>query len=152
MRLTVALLVLVFSLIPFVLGGSPGSRAEYIGGTLAVDAKTDGILITSNPLTLTFRLKEGDVRIPYDRINLLEYGQRVNRRYFEAMLISPMFLLSKHRTHFLTIGYTDDDGRQQAMVFRVPKGDIRTVLVSLEARTGRKVTFQDEEARKAGKG
>ena len=27
-----------------------------------------------------------------------------------------------------------------------------TILVSLEARTGRKVEFQDEEARKAGKG
>jgi hypothetical protein len=38
------------------------------------------------------------------------------------------------------------------MVFRVNKGDIRIILASLEARTGRKVEFQDEEARKAGKG
>jgi hypothetical protein len=38
------------------------------------------------------------------------------------------------------------------MVFEVPKGAIRSVLVSLEAKTGRKVEFQDEEARKAGKG
>jgi hypothetical protein len=38
------------------------------------------------------------------------------------------------------------------MIFRVSKNDIRALLVSLEARTGRKVTFQDEEARKAGKG
>jgi hypothetical protein len=34
----------------------------------------------------------------------------------------------------------------------VDKGDIRSVLVSLEARTGRKVQYQDDEARKAGKG
>jgi len=34
----------------------------------------------------------------------------------------------------------------------VEKGDVRVVLASLEARTGVKVTFQDEEARKAGKG
>jgi hypothetical protein len=34
----------------------------------------------------------------------------------------------------------------------VDKGGVRAVLVSLEARTGRKVTFMDEEARKAGKG
>jgi hypothetical protein len=38
------------------------------------------------------------------------------------------------------------------MIFRVAKGDIRALLVTLEARTGRKVIFQDEEARKAGKG
>jgi hypothetical protein len=38
------------------------------------------------------------------------------------------------------------------MVFRVSKDDIRMLLVSLEARTGRKVEFQDDDARKAGKG
>jgi hypothetical protein len=69
-----------------------------------------------------------------------------------AALLSPMFLLSKSRQHFLTVGYTDADGHQQAMVFRVAKGDVRTVLVSLEARTGVKVQYQDLEARKAGKG
>jgi hypothetical protein len=142
--------VLVLSLVAA--GASPGSHAEYIGGTISVNPKTGGLLITTSPLTLSFRLKEGEIRIPYDRINLLEYGQRADRRYIEAVLLSPMFLLSKKRVHFLTVGYTDDDGRQQAMVFRVPKSDIRSVLVSLEARTGLKVTFQDEEARKAGKG
>ena len=88
----------------------------------------------------------------YDRVNLLEYGQKVDRRLLAAAVISPMFLLSKSRKHFLTIGYMDEDGRQQALVFRVDKGSIRSALVSLEARTGLKVQYQDEEARKAGKG
>jgi hypothetical protein len=69
-----------------------------------------------------------------------------------AIVVSPMFLLSKSRRHFLTVGYTDEQGNQQALIFRVDKGDIRSVLVSLEARTGRKVQYQDDEARKAGKG
>jgi hypothetical protein len=60
--------------------------------------------------------------------------------------------LAKKRSHFLTIGYSDEENRQQAMVFRVGKDDIRMMLVSLEARTGRKVEFQDDDARKAGKG
>jgi hypothetical protein len=38
------------------------------------------------------------------------------------------------------------------MIFKVDKADIRSLLVSLEARTGRKVEFQDDDARKAGKG
>ena len=63
-----------------------------------------------------------------------------------------MFLLSKSRKHFLTIGYQDDKGKQQALVLRVDKSQVRAVLVSLEARTGLRVEFQDTEARKAGKG
>ena len=38
------------------------------------------------------------------------------------------------------------------MVLQVGKEEIRPLLVSLEARTGRRVEYQDEEARKAGKG
>jgi len=34
----------------------------------------------------------------------------------------------------------------------VDKNDIRATLASLEARTGQKVQYQDEEARKAGRG
>jgi hypothetical protein len=33
-------------------------------------------------------------------------------------------------------------------VFRVEKGDIRWVLASLEARTGRRIDYLDDEARK----
>ena len=69
-----------------------------------------------------------------------------------AVVISPMFLLSKKRKHFVTIGYADDQGKQQALVFRVDKNDIRATLVSLEARTGLKIQYQDQEARKASKG
>ena len=50
------------------------------------------------------------------------------------------------------VGYTREDGKQQAPVFRVGTGDIRATLVSLEARTGLKIQYQDSEARKAGKG
>jgi hypothetical protein len=63
-----------------------------------------------------------------------------------------LLVLSKKRAHFLAVGFEGEDGRQQAMLFRVEKGGIMAVLVSLEARTGRKVTYMDEEARKAGKG
>jgi hypothetical protein len=64
-------------------------------------------------------------------------------------VISPVFLLSKSRKHFLTIGYSGDDGKQQALVFRVDKNSIRSTLAALEARTGQKTQYQDEQARKA---
>jgi hypothetical protein len=60
-------------------------------------------------------------------------------------------LLSKSRKHFVTLGYTGSEGQQQALVFQVEKGDIRTVLASLEARTGRRIEYQDDEARKGNR-
>jgi len=101
---------------------------------------------------LVVQVAKSAILIPYSRINTLEYGQHVSRRYAEAVLLSPVFLLAKSRRHFVTLGYVDADGKQQALVLRVEKGDIRSVLAALEARTGRRVEYQDQEARKAGKG
>jgi hypothetical protein len=132
---------------------SSGSKVEYIGGTRAdiPDNNSGEIEVTDN-IYFVFLSKHTRVKIPYQRINLLEYGQKVNRRYLAAVVISPLFMLAKKRAHFLTIGFQDDDGQQQAMVFRVDKNDIRLTLVALEARTGQLVQYQDEEARISGKG
>lgn len=152
-RTLLAFAVLLTGASAHAFAGERGSKAEYVGGTLeALGDRADGAIRTNDPLSLVFQTRHAAVRIPYDRINLIEYGQKVDRRLLEAALISPLFLLSKKRAHFLTVGYSTEDGRQQAMLFRVDKDSIRAVLVSLEARTGVKVTYQDEEARKGGKG
>jgi hypothetical protein len=129
------------------------ASVEYVGGTSAQFASgAQGKLEVIDDHYFAFYSKKSQVRVPYDRINLLEYGQQVDRRLAMAVVISPLFLLSKSRKHFLTVGYADDQGRQQALVFRVDKTSIRATLVSLEARTGLKIEYQDDEARKAGKG
>ena len=146
------LLVLSLAACSFLLGGN-GGHAEYVGGTIAqIPEGCSGTVTAVDEQYFVFYSHKASWRVPYDRINLIEYGQKVDRRYFAAVLVSPLFLLAKKRTHFLTIGYADEDNRQQAMVFRVSKDDIRMMLVSLEARTGRRVEFQDDDARKAGKG
>jgi hypothetical protein len=129
------------------------TRAEYVGGTSSsLDSGNTGSIELGDDNYLAFYCKKGQVRVRYDRVNLIEYGQKVDRRLAMAVIISPVFLLSKKRQHFLTLGYSDDDGKQQALVFRVDKNGIRPALVGLEARTGVKVQYQDEEARKAGRG
>jgi hypothetical protein len=150
-----ALLAVVSSdvLPPLLLAGDPGGRAQYVGGTVAnLPSKSEGNINTTDEVVLLFRTKQATVRIPYSKIDTIEYGQRVSRRFVEAVLVSPLLLLAKKRKHFLTVGYTDEEGHRQAMVFQLDKGAVRAVLVSLEAKTGRKIEFQDEEARKAGKG
>jgi hypothetical protein len=135
------------------LQAAPSTHVHYVGGTLAqLPHKTAGSLVVGDEDSFTFHAAETTVRIPYRNVNMLEYGQKVSRRYLEAVIISPVFLLAKRRAYFLTIGYTDAAGRQQAMVFQVGSKEIRPILVSLEARSGRKVEYQDDEARKSGKG
>ena len=145
--------VVLFACVLLCFAGRAGSRAEYIGGTRSdIPAESSGDIQVSDQVYFVFVSKQTRVQVPYERINLLEYGQKVDRRYLEAIVISPLFMLSKKRQHFLTVGFQDDDGRQQALVFKVSKNDIRLTLVALEARTGQQVRFQDEEARIAGKG
>src|SRR5262249_55128121 len=129
------------------------NRAEYVGGTAEkIPSGASGSLDISDQRYFAFYTQKSQIRVPYSRINLLEYGQKVDRRLLLAIVISPAFLLSKKRKHFLTVGYIDEDGNHQALVFRVDKNDIRPALVSLEARTGLRIQYQDEEARKAGRG
>jgi hypothetical protein len=133
--------------------GGDGGRAEYVGGTVTdIPAGCDGRVQAMDTQYFVFYSKNARFRVPYEKINLLEYGQKVDRRYFATVLVSPLFLLAKKRQHFLTVGYQDEENQQQALIFKVDKDDIRAILVSLEARTGRQVQFQDDDARKGGKG
>ena len=143
----------LFLSISTIYAATPGGRVEYVGGTATqFKEKSGGRVLFDNEIRFRFQSKGKTVEVPYEQINVLEYGQKVDRRYLSAVFISPLMILAKTRKHFLTLGYEDAQGRQQAMVFRVEKSDIRAILVSLEARTGRKIQFQDDDARKAGKG
>jgi hypothetical protein len=146
-------LLALLALSPLLQAGDIGSRVLYVGGTVpGVRNKSDARIELLRDDALKLSIGGNSFLVSYKDVNTLEYGLRVSRRYLEAVLISPIFLVAKKKTHFLTIGYTDQDGKQQAMVLQVGKEEIRPLLVSLEARTGRRVEYQDEEARKAGKG
>ncbi len=135
------------------LAGEPGASATVVGGTVAgVAGGEEGRIELTGRDAMVFRSKSRSLEIPYERVHTLEYGQRVNRRYLEGILISPVLLLAKSRKHFLTVGYTDSEGHRQALVFRVDKSDVRAVLAGLEAKTGLRVEYQDAAARKWGKG
>jgi IS4 transposase len=61
-------------------------------------------------------------------------------------------LFSKKRKHYLTIGYKDAEGFDQVAVIELGKDLVRTTLAVVETRSGKKIEFQDDEARKAGRG
>src|SRR5687768_7981005 len=138
--------------------------ASYYGGTVATfkDAKKEikGRLVTSDEKDLQFMFGKGQmVSIPYANFVDLEYGQKSGRRVGAAVattiLLGPIGLLtlfSKKQDHFLTLGFTDEAGKEQVAVFKLNKNMVRTVLPILEARSGKKVEYQSKGAEKKATG
>jgi hypothetical protein len=117
MRLLFACLLTVLFALPFP-ARSVGSRAEYVGGTRGdIPSNRSGEIRVTDDTFFVFVAKHTEVKIPYERINLLEYGQKVDRRYLLAA-ISPIFLNAKKREHFLTVGFENDNGKQEALLFQ----------------------------------
>ncbi len=152
-RFTAATLI---GLMVFALGaeaGLDGKKMMYIGGTVtSIKEGTEGVSSTDNEKVFVFTYKGGTLAVPYDRVNDLEYGQKAGRRLGLALTVSPLLLLSKKRKHYLTVGFTDEQDKQQAAVFEIGKDIVRTILATMEARTGKKLDYQDDEARKSAKG
>jgi hypothetical protein len=133
--------------------GIGSHNTMYVGGTMTtLKEGTEGKSSTADEKTFSFGSKHGNFVIPYERMNSLEYGQKAGRRVGLAIAVSPIALLSKKRKHFLTVNYLDDTEKQQAVVLELGKDIVRTTLATLEARSGRKIEYQDEEARKSSKG
>lgn len=118
-----------------------------------IKEKAEGPFDVKSETAIQFSTKkEGSIEIPYASITGLEYGQKAGRRVAVAVMVSPLALFSKKRNHYLTVSFTDTDGKEQSGVFELGKDIVRTTLTIIETRSGKKIEFQDEEARKSGKG
>jgi len=134
---------------PTALGAISGKEVMYVGGTIPnLPEGTVGGIDTSSEKVLVFKSPKGNFEIPYDNITSLEYGQKAGRRLGVAIALTWMALFSKKRKHFLTIGYTDSNDKPQGVVLEVPKGTAKSFLTILEVRSGKKVEYESEEARK----
>jgi len=137
---------------PALLAGVPSKKAVYRGGTLPdLKPSAQGEVSITDADEFVFRYRSGELRIPYEAVNSLEYGQKAGRRLGLSITLSPLFLLSKKRRHYLTLGFKDSEGSQQAVMFELGKEIVRTTLVGLAAQTGLKVEFEDEEARRSSR-
>ena len=153
LKRTIAVVVLLTFAAEHSLFALDSDKAQYVGGTLTgVPEKAEGFLSTRSETAAVFDSKDGKVAFPYASITGLEYGQKAGRRVAVAVLVTPLAIFSKKRKHYLTITYTDTAGKEQAAVFELGKDVVRTTLTVLETRTGKKIEYQDEESRKAGRG
>lgn len=133
--------------------GLGSDKTAYVGGTEnQIKEGTEGTSSAKDERIFIFEYKGGQLKIPYEQVNDLEYGQKAGRRLGVAIMVSPLALFSKKRKHYLTVGWKDEQDKQHAAVLELGKSVIRTTMATLEARTGKKVDYQDDEARKSGMG
>jgi hypothetical protein len=167
-RRAIAATLIACVLIQTSAGAVDSDGAAYVGGTAdqysAAKQPINGVLNTTDPEWFVFYADDKpftSVTLPiiYKQITELEYGQKAGRRVGVAvatgLLLTPfglLALLSKKRSHFLTITFKDDAGADQVAVLEIGKDIVRTTLAIIQTRSGQKVIYQDEEARKHGTG
>jgi hypothetical protein len=166
MHRTVAAVLVMSMLAPSLALALDSKGASYFGGTAAFkDAKdpVEGVLNTKNETALVFTaqnkpFKGQQLSIPYANIADLEFGQKAGRRVGAAVattvLLGPIGLLSlfsKKKSHYLTVGFKDADGKDQVAVLELGKDIVRTTIPIVETRSGKKVEYQDDDAKKSGK-
>jgi len=83
--------------------------------------------------------------IKFDAIKNMTYEKASKPRMAEAVLISPLFLLSNSKKHYLTLQYTDESGQSKYAIIHLDKKNAREAIACAEAQTGKKVEQIDEK-------
>jgi hypothetical protein len=124
-----------------------GEMAAYLGGTANIPKDARGTFDFSDLYgALKYKYQGGEFALPYKRITVLETGDKVGHRVGLGVALGATLLglwalpiaFSHKERHFLTVGYTQDDGRPGALVFELPKANAWTVVRTLENRTGKR--------------
>lgn len=155
----IALTVLLFAL-PSAFGDDPATKqdnlrfgkAEYLQATSSgqknAGRPVNGTLVfDSEKRNVTFLQESGSpaLSIRYDAIKNMTYEKASKPRYAEAVLISPLFLLSNSKKHYLTFQYTDETGEGKYAIVHLDKKNAREAVACAEAQTSKKVEQIDEK-------
>jgi len=135
--------------------GIGAENAAYRGGTIAgLEQGKESRLDLSGPEELVFATKQFTLKVPYNKLQSIEYGQKAGRRVGAAVgtavALGPVglvMLASKKRKHMLTLSWTNAEGKTDAAVFELGKNAIRPALAVLEARSGKQVEYESPEAK-----
>jgi hypothetical protein len=129
-------------------------KAMYVGGTVSSlpPGRVEGSLDFGGAAAMSFvAVKDGaSVSVQWKAIQDLEYGPQVPQKWKAAksMKSLPSFMSKKGRKHYVTIGYKDFAGADQAVVFELGDAIIRRTLTALKEKSGKPLTCQDELAGK----
>jgi hypothetical protein len=121
-------------------------HAEYFHATAsgqkkAAPAVKGSLSLNGQNKTLEFLDKAGEpvASVSYSAIKAMFYEQTSKPRYAAAVLISPMFLLSHSKKHYLTVQYTNKEGSGEYLIVHLDKSNAREAIAATQAETGKDV-------------
>ena len=143
---------LLFATVSLAATATKFDHAEYLKPKTEGQKKDDhpvkgSISFDKEKKTVEFADEKGVsvVSIPDDKVKSILYEKTSKPRYAEAILISPFFLFTHSKKHFLTIQYTDADGQGKFAMIHLDKGNARDVVAAAEAETGKRVERAEEK-------
>jgi hypothetical protein len=108
-------------------------RAEpTVKGTLCFGREDKTVYFLDSKQAPAFTFK-------YDSIKSLLYERTERPRYAAALLISPLFIFSHSKKHYLTIQYTDPAGSGQFVIVHLDKKNAKQAVATAESETGKVV-------------
>jgi hypothetical protein len=126
--------------------------AEYFAATPAgqkkAEAGVNGTLVfDQNSKKVEFLDPKGTpaFSINYDAIHAMQYEKTSQPRYVAAVVISPAFLLTRSKKHYLTIEYNDASGEAHSVIVRLNKKNARAVVATATAQTSKSVEQIEEK-------
>jgi hypothetical protein len=127
-------------------------KAEYLQATSTgqkkAGASVKGSLVFDPVMKdVKFQQESGSpvLSIKYDAIKNMTYEKASKPRYAEAVIISPLFLLSNAKKHYLTFQYADETGAGKYAIVHLDKKNARQAVACAEAQIGKQVEQIDEK-------
>jgi hypothetical protein len=75
----------------------------------------------------------------------MQYEKTNQPRYVAAVVISPAFLLTRSKKHYLTIEYNDPSGEAHSVIVRLNKKNARAAVATATAQTSKSVEQIEEK-------
>jgi hypothetical protein len=105
---------------------------QPIKGILSFDSATKSVEFHDKKDTPAFSIK-------YDSIRSILYEETSTPRYAAALIISPLFIFSHEKKHYLTIQFTDASGVGHYAIVHLDKKNAREVVAAAGTETGKTV-------------
>ncbi len=126
--------------------------AEYFQATRAGQKKAEAgvkgtLIFDGNSKKVEFLNPTGAAAfsINYDAIRSMQYERTGQPRYLAAVVISPAFLLTRAKKHYLTIEYNDQSGEAHSVIVRLNKRNARNAVATATAQTSKSVEEIEEK-------
>jgi hypothetical protein len=102
------------------------SSLKYTDAALLITDKKTGVTIKT---------------FPYEAIKTMEYSYSKSPRWKSAIFVSPLFLFTSGKKHWLAV-----QGSNDYAVMQLDKTNFKLILAALETKTGKKIeTLEDSK-------